>query len=429
MTTTSARPSSHPWRSPTSAWWTASSFAAVTFLFTALSGQTSAWKRWHYLGPGEEVLALQPLATGLMTLTVTVAVVLAWRRPLVATSLLLLIVPAALTYGWSLGWWLAVVLVAVLTTIRGTWSTVAPWLGAAAISLVFCRSGEPFATPIGPIHLDPGYTTYLWLWFGMLGAALVAAVATRLILLAARRSEAADTATATAEAVTVDAARRSAVVTERSVVARDLHDVVAHHVSLVAVRAESAPYVLPDLDEKARELFTEIAADARTALTELRSALAVLDRGAGADLSSGSAPRAPLPVAEDVPALLAQVRGAGQEIVADDAALGEQLAAVDSAAGYVVYRTLQEALTNVRRHAAGAVANVALTASTDGVELVVVNDVPSGSSAPLPGRGLLGMTERAESLRGSLSAGVEDGRFVVRLALPGVVARRPVDAR
>lgn len=372
-------------------------------------------------------MTLEPLVSGLMTLVVTAAVLLSWRRPGVAIALLPLLVPAALTYAWSLGWWLAVVLVAVLTTIRGTWLAVAPWLGAAAITLYFCRSGDSFATPIGPIFLRPDLASYLWLWFGMLGAAFVVAAATRLVLLAARRGEAAEAATATAEAVTADASRRATVVTERAVVARDLHDVVAHHVSLVAVRAESAPYVLPGLDEKARDLLSEIATDARTALAELRSALAVLDRGA--DGAPGSAPRAPLPTAEDVPALLAQVRGAGQVVEVEDEALQGHLAHVDAAAGYVVYRTLQEALTNVRRHAPGAAALVDLSASGDGVTLVVTNDAPVAGSTVTPGRGLLGMTERAESLGGHLTAGAEDGRFAVRLVLPGVGSRSTAGAR
>jgi len=427
MTTTASRPPiHHPWRSAASAWWTSSALATVAFAMSGLSSH-SFIQSWSTLGPGDEVMALQPLVSGLMTLVVTAAVLLSWRRPGVAIALLPLLVPAALTYAWSLGWWLAVVLVAVLTTIRGTWLAVAPWLGAAAITLYFCRSGEAFATPIGPIFLRPDLSSYLWLWFGMLGAAFVVAAATRLVLLAARRSEAADAATATAEAVTVDASRRAAVVTERAVVARDLHDVVAHHVSLVAVRAESAPYVLPDLDEKARELLAEIATDARTALAELRSALAVLDRGA--DGAPGSAPRAPLPTAEDVPALLAQVRGAGQVVEVEDDALQGQLAHVDAAAGYVVYRTLQEALTNVRRHAPGAAALVDLSASDDGVTLVVTNDAPAAGSTVAPGRGLLGMTERAESLGGNLTAGAEDGRFAVRLVLPGVGSRSTAGAR
>ena len=100
----------------------------------------------------------------------------------------------------------------------------------------------------------------------------------------------------------------SAVVGERARLARDLHDVVAHHVSLIAVRAETAPYTVDDLSPGARVVFAEIADDSRRALDELRGVLGILRRSSS---SSDEAERAPQPGAAEIGTLVEQARAAG----------------------------------------------------------------------------------------------------------------------
>nr|WP_281357571.1 histidine kinase [Isoptericola sediminis] len=209
-----------------------------------------------------------------------------------------------------------------------------------------------------------------------------------------------------AAAVERQALEVESVAAERARLARDLHDVVAHHVSLVAVRAESAPYTHPHLNEDARHVLAEIADDARSALGELRQVLGVLQRTAGPG-------RAPQPTARDVADLVDQARAAGQDVT-----LTGRCDDVPDAPGYVLYRAAQEALTNARRHAPGAPTAVELTRAAQGVGLRVTNPVARTHAVVTPGRGLTGMRERVEALGGSLTAGVESSAFVLVVTLP-----------
>jgi signal transduction histidine kinase len=200
---------------------------------------------------------------------------------------------------------------------------------------------------------------------------------------------------------------QAAVVGERARLARDLHDVVAHHVSLIAVRAETAPYTHPEIEDEARVVLADIAADARLALDELRGVLGILGR-------SGAAERAPQPTWSDIAALAERTRSAGVDIDVS----GEVSADVGPSSGYVAYRVVQEALTNARKHAPGAPVSVDLAATS---QLLTVNvSTPLGAVAATSsgGQGLVGMRERVEALGGRLQAGSVDGRFVVEAILP-----------
>jgi len=203
-------------------------------------------------------------------------------------------------------------------------------------------------------------------------------------------------------------------------------------VSLVAVRAETAPYTAPGLSTEAAEAFAEIAEDSRRALTELRTILGVLRR------EDGTAPElAPLPGAPELPALVEQVRRCGVRV---DAELPADLSRLDGAVGLVVYRVVQESLSNAVRHAPGAAVEVRVAFGTD-VRVTVTNtpatgtgtppDRPSGTAAPgtaAPGRpalGLIGMRERVTCLGGALDAGpTPDGGFRVDARLPFEGAER-----
>lgn len=186
--------------------------------------------------------------------------------------------------------------------------------------------------------------------------------------------------------------REAAVVAERARLARDLHDVVAHHVSLIAVRAETAPYTVPNLSPAGRTLLAAIADDSRRALDELRGVLGILRR-------SGEDPAlAPQPTAGDVALLVESARDGGDDIEWEPV----DLAGVEPAAGYAAYRVVQEALTNARRHAPGA--RVLLETLIEGPgDLVVRVGNPATGMGTGEGRGLAGMRERVEALGGRLT--------------------------
>ena len=217
---------------------------------------------------------------------------------------------------------------------------------------------------------------------------------------------------AQAERTEAERAQR-AVLEERTRIARELHDVVAHHMSLIAVRAETAPYRITGMSQAASAEFGSLSATARDALAEMRRLLGVLRRDDPASL-------APQPRLCDVPALVDAARRAGVPVeLAAPAALAE----VPSAVGVCAYRIVQECLSNASQHAPGAAITVSVGHESDAVLLRVTNGpgVPAGPShrERASGHGLIGMRERVGVLGGSLSAGpAPDGGFVVSAVLP-----------
>ena len=176
--------------------------------------------------------------------------------------------------------------------------------------------------------------------------------------------------------------------------------------SLVAVRAESAPFVHPDLNDDARAVLAAIATDAREALTELRQVLVVLQR------TSDEGERTPQPTACDVDDLVASAVAAGQPVDLDG-----EWRDVPPATGYVLYRAVQEGLTNARRHAPGVTARLSRTQTDGAVGFRMAN--PAERDAE-PGRGLIGMRERVEALGGTMTAVVVDEEFVLEIQVPAV---------
>lgn len=199
---------------------------------------------------------------------------------------------------------------------------------------------------------------------------------------------------------------QAAVVAERARLARDLHDVVAHHVSLIAVRAETAPYTEPEIGDAGRRVLTDIAADARMALDELRGVLGILGR-------TGAADRSPQPTWSDIPALVERVRAAGVDVRMEGAAD----AACSPGAGYAAYRLVQEALTNARRHAPGVPVDVQLEATGQLFTVRVANAL-SSPARPGSGHGLAGMRERVEALGGRFGTSDGGGVFAVEATIP-----------
>ncbi|MDQ6524726.1 histidine kinase [Nocardioides sp. LHD-245] len=200
---------------------------------------------------------------------------------------------------------------------------------------------------------------------------------------------------------------QGAVVAERARLARDLHDVVAHHVSLIAVRAETAPYTEPDLDPAGRRVLAEVAAEARLALDELRGVLGILGR-------AGDAERAPQPTLADIAALVERTRRSGQEV----RLAGDLQAPAGAAAGYAAYRVVQEALTNARKHAPGAPVDIEVTATSHLIEVRVSNPVTQPATRLGSGRGLVGMRERVDALGGRLRIQAAGQVFEVEATIP-----------
>ena len=211
---------------------------------------------------------------------------------------------------------------------------------------------------------------------------------------------------------------------ERARIAREMHDVVAHHMSMIAVRCETAPYRVSGLTEAARAEIAEIGAAARTAMTEMQGLLGVLRASdQGGTGVAGRADLAPQPSIGDLGALLEQSRAAGLRLTADLGAEPGALAeSVPDAVGLTVYRIAQEALTNASRHAPDAAVELRLRRTPVGLELVVRSTPAPGAvgrAAPSGGHGVTGMRERAALHGGELAAGPDrDGGFTVRAVLP-----------
>lgn len=202
---------------------------------------------------------------------------------------------------------------------------------------------------------------------------------------------------------------------DRMRMARDLHDVVAHNISVINVQANTALHLMDRQPQRAREALSTINEVSRQALTELRSVLGVL-RDVGQD-----APRAPTPGLDRVDELAATMHAAGLAVRVEREGGPVPLPA---GADLAAYRIVQEALTNTARHSGGSAATVRITYREDGVEIEIDDDGgPAGlsGSAPRPGagHGIAGMTERAQAFGGWLRAGRRpSGGFRVQARLP-----------
>ncbi|MFJ7586453.1 sensor histidine kinase [Streptomyces sp. NPDC097617] len=211
---------------------------------------------------------------------------------------------------------------------------------------------------------------------------------------------------------------RRTLLEERARIARELHDVVAHHMSVITVQADSAPYRVPGMSEPVREEFAAIAASARESLGEMRRLLTVL-RGDGANGADGE--RAPQPGIDRLQQLVEATVRAGQpvELSLAAGAAGAAPPAVDLSA----YRIVQEALANVVRHAPGAPTRVSVTVDEGEVLVLVVNGPARDAVVEVEtsgtGHGLVGMRERVRLTGGTLDTGpLPDGGFRVAARLP-----------
>jgi signal transduction histidine kinase len=207
-----------------------------------------------------------------------------------------------------------------------------------------------------------------------------------------------------------------AVAGERARIARELHDVVTHHVSVMVIQAGAARAVLAAAPDQSREALLAVEATGRSALTELRHVMGLLSEAAP------SGPEDPQPGIEGLPALIGRMQDAGVSVRLTIS--GEQRS-VSSGIGLTAYRVVQEALTNMVRHAPGAAATVLVEYSPETLRIEVGNTEPGVPSPPgrPGGRGLIGLRERLAVYGGTLHAGARPGAgFQVEALIPLEVA-------
>ncbi|MGK3103167.1 MULTISPECIES: sensor histidine kinase [Streptomyces] len=331
-------------------------------------------------------------------------------------------------------WWIVflsdiVCALVVLGTADHLENRVWPWLPGPIIGYLFLLLAlalrEPRRTLVA-VWLVTG-TAGLSLGMGFPdksnGSNVVLFVLSGVVLLVAGAlRERGDAQRRLAEQETISEAERAhrTLLEERTRIARELHDVVAHHMSVITVQADSAPYRIGGLPSEAEREFSTIAATARESLAEMRRLLGVLR----SEETRGE--RAPQPGLRQVPQLVEATVRAGIPTtltIADEVA---ELEPLPQAVGLSAYRIVQEALANVVRHAPGAATRVAVSAAEDrsALTLLVVNGPPlSAPTKPLEtsgtGHGLVGMVERVRLVGGMLDTGpLPDGGFRVAARLP-----------
>ncbi|MFJ8184237.1 sensor histidine kinase [Streptomyces sp. NPDC096105] len=266
--------------------------------------------------------------------------------------------------------------------------------GYAALAVVLDRLGSPQSLP-----------DYLAFWL------VLAAVRTVGSTVRGRRTEEAERRRLAAEA---------AAAAERARIARELHDVVTHHVTAMVVQADAAQFLLTSAPDRAGESLTAVSDTGRRALTELRYLLGVLEAtGESASADLARADRAPAP--GRVGDLVEQARRSGQPVeFGEEGERRPRSVDVELAA----YRVVQEALTNAMKYAAGRPTRVLLRHGDQHIGIQVTTDGPvagpvTRAPGPAGGRGLAGLRARVRMLDGELEAGPRpEGGFEVRATIP-----------
>lgn len=199
-----------------------------------------------------------------------------------------------------------------------------------------------------------------------------------------------------------------ATLAERDRIAREIHDLVAHSLSITMLQVTAARRMVADGDDPAE--ITAALADAesvgRRAMADIRQTVSGMGSGQ---------PRSPLPTCDDLPRLVEDIRSAGQSV---EFTLTGDPSTLPDAVGLGLYRVAQESLANVIKHGAGAPAHLTLTVSARDAELVVSNPAARAHQGDGLGSGVAGMRARLEQLGGRLSAGPEAGAWVVRAIVP-----------
>lgn len=258
----------------------------------------------------------------------------------------------------------------------------------------------------GPLPWYAQENLAIFAWTGI-GATAGDAVRSRRAFVAAIRERA-----ERAERTREEEARRR-VAEERLRIARDLHDVVAHHIALVNVQAGVASHVMDKRPDQAKEALAHVREASRSALNELRATVGLLRQSGDPE-----APTEPAPGLDRLDELAGTFRNAGLQV---EVARADQGSTLPAAVGLAAYRVIQEALTNVQKHAGPeAKAEVSVVCVGPNVEITVLDDgAGDDETVEGGGHGLLGMRERVTALRGTLTTGPRyGGGFRVHAILP-----------
>ncbi|WP_193104319.1 histidine kinase [Brachybacterium sp. FME24] len=353
---------------------------------------------------------VHPAPAMMVSIAAPVAAILAVRWPwaglslsvVAALAIMLVTAPAHLERPWP---WPVTSLLAHCLTLtvlavfhRWFWA-VSAWSGGALLTLVCLLITEPTTRADDALR---SVTTNGVVLVAISGGVVLMGLTVRQWLLISGQVEQAQTLSA-------EEVRRRYELEERSRIARELHDVVAHSMSVITVQAGTAKFRLQGLDAQAEQEFEDIAASSRQALGEMRSLLATLR-------TDDSLEEMPMPGLADIEELVASSRASGASISATISH-----AEVPPTAGLTAYRVVQEALSNALRHSRGASIEVRVTAADGALLVDVTNVAPDSAQDPIPGSGLglSGTRERVTALGGTVEAGpTADGGFAVITRIP-----------
>ncbi|MGW0880933.1 sensor histidine kinase [Streptomyces sp. NPDC002671] len=292
--------------------------------------------------------------------------------------------------------------VALYTVASATDRTTTFWVGLLTMTVLTTA-----AMLGGPLPWYAQENLGVLAWTGI-GATAGDAVRSRRAVVQAMRERA-----ERAERTREEEARRR-VAEERLRIARDLHDVVAHHIALVNVQAGVAAHVMDKRPDQAKEALAHVREASRSALNELRATVGLLRQS-----GDPAAPTEPAPGLARLEELVGTFRSAGLPV---EVARADQGTALPAAADLAAYRIIQEALTNVRKHAGPeAKAEVSVVRVGPDIEVTVLDDGSGAGGEPEAGggHGLLGMRERVAALGGTLTTGPRfGGGFRVHAILP-----------
>lgn len=397
--------------------------------------------RWRFtstlalVSPGSVPFALMMFAiqNGLMatnygiavgapiTIATGAAIILARFRPVEAWLLVMASLVATALWTVTTKWepWPLTVpsLFALMTVLfalgrdRRAWAGVLCWLGYAAVGAaavwgVSSHRLSPMPQPVLDANPNPASDN---LTLGLLLGAFAF-----LVGLTVRIWRQGRTRVAEKERVAEGERQRRRLLEERARIARELHDIVAHHMSVVAVQSSTAEYRLAGLDEDAKAEFRSISDQAREALAEMRRLLGVLRS------EDDAGTREPQPGPEALHGLAEAVTRTGTPV---DLEVGDLPDDLPETLALTVFRVVQEALSNVMRHAPGAHVHASVTSENGTLDVTVVNGPPPGGPGPTgrdgSGLGLVGMRERVALDGGDLVAEpTSEGGFRVRAVLP-----------
>jgi signal transduction histidine kinase len=358
-----------------------------------------------FLGASLAQIAIEPIASPAVSLLVAVGstVPVAWRRVLPAAAAL------AMTAVWLvptsdgfllLGYVLAILLFYSLGAYEpALWRVVAVTVLAAVVGVVMTLLGpEPSPAAIGSVLAVAG-----------------PALAGRLV--AHQHAQNERLRQLTEELLHERAvAERAAAAEERARIARELHDVVGHEMTVIALQADAAAAALAKAPERALAPVEAIRAAAAETLAEMRRFVGLLREPADDDGLHHQ------PGLADLPALVERARAAGAEVLLD---LRLPADAPPQSLQVAVYRVVQEALTNARRHAPGSTVRVQVGVDADALCVEVVSRGLRIAPSPGGGTGLVGMRERVRLHGGRFAAGPTDDGFAVTARLPLLLEPAP----